>query len=358
MKTAGRCFVAFLCSSLLLSFEGCLEIDTTTEVHHDGSLTRTVVVAGDSTSIYRGDYTITIDTSWSRSIRKVDDRKFELTATRMFPDAEALNTALRAKQGEALEIQTELETSFLWFFTMYRYTETYKRYNRIDAVPYSDFFSSRELELFMRHEVEKEPFDSRGDSLALDDASDRFEGWVKRNAFEAYYALFKKGLLAIPGTAFTPPQIDARKDTVFALAGKYFEDSKYYEPKKIAPVEKVLERIFGTRNARAGLEAMQPEFAQMKRHLEFQEEVGSNTYRVSVTMPGLVTSTNARSLEGNKATWQDFMPYCYMHDYELQIESRVINWWAIILTGAVIFVLAGVVFAGALRRRAPTAART
>jgi hypothetical protein len=39
----------FLCFAILMS--GCLEVNTTTEVRRDGSLVRTVVVKGDSSSI-------------------------------------------------------------------------------------------------------------------------------------------------------------------------------------------------------------------------------------------------------------------------------------------------------------------
>lgn len=351
MKRAPRLMFSFLCSALLVFVGGCLEINTTTEVHTDGSLMRTVVISGDSSNIYSGPYTIPLDTTWAREIRKVDSRKFELTATKDFADVEAMNAALRGNEDTTLAIRAGLEKSFQWFFTTYRYSETCKRYNAIQTVPYTDFISAQELESFLRHEVEKEPFASRGDSLALDDASDRFDEWVKRNLFEAFYALFKKGLLSVPGISISPAEVDAREDTVFARAGEYFESGKFYDGKKMERIQRILEKIFGVREAKAGLRAMEPEFDRMKRQLEFQEEVGANTYRVSVIVPGLVTGTNARSLEGNKATWEDFMPYCYLKDYQLWVESRVINWWAVVVTGVVVVALAALLLASSVRRR-------
>ena len=68
-------------------------------------------------------------------------------------------------------------------------------------------------------------------------------------------------------------------------------------------------------------------------------------------MPGLITETNTRSIEGNTLTWKEFVGACYVIDYTMWARSRVINWWAVILTGGVVILLTGILLVGIVRRR-------
>ncbi len=62
-------------------------------------------------------------------------------------------------------------------------------------------------------------------------------------------------------------------------------------------------------------------------------------YTEEVEMPGLITATNSAMLKGNQVRW-DFQPMSVMiRDYEMYVESRVVNYWAFILGGIVLLSL-------------------
>ncbi|HTP13155.1 MAG TPA: hypothetical protein VMM37_05975, partial [Bacteroidota bacterium] len=71
----------------------------------------------------------------------------------------------------------------------------------------------------------------------------------------------------------------------------------------------------------------------------------------NVIMPGLITGSNAQTIEGNKATWRDYKDFARILGYTMWVESRQVNWWAVILTGVIVFLLAALLIASALKRR-------
>lgn len=334
----------------LLTVNGCLDIAISTKVNTDGSLDRTIVITGDSSSIYGGRYTIPIDDSWEKSYRKIEERKFELTAMKHFESESELNASLAGGGSHDLDIEVSLEEDFGWFFSTIRYREHFGRYNRLPSVPITDYVSQQELDQFIMHEVEKKPFASKGDSLALDDASDRYEEWERRSKFEAFFQMVVRGARALNDPGLTPSKLEEQKEKIYEKCGKYFEDSEYYKGMKLDTLVTQFEMIAGRNKVRNALRSIEAQYEEYVSEIEFQREVSANTYRVSATMPGIITNTNAGSIEGNTVTWSDFMVLTYFGEYDLTVESRVVNWWAIILT-AVVVVGGGILFVVSAARR-------
>ena len=83
------------------------------------------------------------------------------------------------------------------------------------------------------------------------------------------------------------------------------------------------------------------EFRRLGESLAFVEDISKNTYRNSVVMPGLIVNTNASSLEGNRASWNSYLPITYFQDFDMWVTTQVINWWAIGVTG--VLVLGGLI---------------
>jgi hypothetical protein len=68
-------------------------------------------------------------------------------------------------------------------------------------------------------------------------------------------------------------------------------------------------------------------------------------------MPGIITGSNARKIEGNTATWQDFKDYAHHIEYMMWVESRQVNWWAVIIAFVFIAALMAGLVLSVLRRR-------
>jgi hypothetical protein len=258
-----------------------------------------------------------------------------LSASRTFADAGALNEAIKSVPYKTLPVQIDLEESFWWFVTDYQYKETYKRWNPFDNVPLTDFISPTELELAIRHEVENAPYDTKGDSLAISDAGERFEEWDTRNIFESYFALLLGGVRNLNDPRLKPEAVVARKEDLFKAMQNPLHEGKF------DTLTIIFDKILKTRLAEKALAANAGKYDLFEEQLDFKGAISANTYKVSIEMPGIITETNAKSIEGNTVRFSDFNQISYFMDYEMRVRSRVINWWAVIVTAVII--LAGAV---------------
>jgi hypothetical protein len=335
--------ITFVLASAL--FGGCLEIETTTTLHTDGRLGRTIVIKGDSASIYAGPYTIPIDSTWSREIRKLEERKFELTARKEFANAQELSDQLQGVPGRSLGFTVSVEESFRWFTTVITYRETLHRFQPIDEVPVSDFISQSEIDRFIQHEVLKEPYATTGDSLSLEDAGDRYEEWNKRNVFAAYYRIFLEGIRKLNDPSLTEAYLESHKDTLFSA----FSAIEEHQPDK---ARRVFESLLKKKAAVDQVYRLQEgKYRTFDEGSAFVNEVTTNTYSNSVVMPGLILDTNAPTLEGNRASWNDYTNVAFVQDFDMWVVSQVINWWAIVLTGVIVLGGLGLLIIAAIRRK-------
>jgi len=62
-------------------------------------------------------------------------------------------------------------------------------------------------------------------------------------------------------------------------------------------------------------------------------------YQQVVNMPGLITETNSLELKGNQVSW-NVEPLSFLFDdYNMHVESRVVNYWMFALTGFLVLLL-------------------
>lgn len=64
-------------------------------------------------------------------------------------------------------------------------------------------------------------------------------------------------------------------------------------------------------------------FKRNQRHFDITEDVEHETFEITVTMPGEIVGSNARSLGGNTATWRFRGELFLDRDLELMVSSRV-----------------------------------
>lgn len=334
--------IAFVFIPALIT--GCLDVETTTTVNRDGSMRRAYGITGDSAAVYGGRYTVALDSTWSHSIRNVGDQKFELTATKAFANAEALSAEAKGTPDQTLMFTVSLDESFRWFTSLLTYRETVHRFQPINEVPITDYISQSEIDRFIAHEVLKEPYATAGDSLSLDDASDRFEEWNSRNIFAAYYRIFLDGVRELDDANLSTDYVESRKDTLYAVFSHI--DAKQEDAQRRA-----FENLLDRKGVREVYRIKSTEFDHLAQQLEFVDEVSANTYRTSVMMPGIIVDTNAPSLEGNRAEWKDYMGVAYVRDFEMWVTSEVVNWWAIIVTAVLILGGFALLVLAPIRRR-------
>jgi len=346
MMAVRRMFIQCLAGSGMLLLQGCFEIETTTTVHRDGTLARSIVVSGDSAGVYGHQLPFAIDSTWSFVRERTDTNKHILTMLKVFPDAEAMSRAFARVDGKTLGIQVALEKRFRWFTTVYSYRERYLKFNPFNSIPITDYISPSEIDLFFRHEVQKEPYGAKGDSLALRDAGRRYEEWDLRNIFESYYAEVLEGVRRLNDPVLTPDLVGQSKERLYQAAARCIRSrSSAYDT-----LGTIFEAVLHSVKVCEAMNANAEGFQSFQEKLRFVDRVMAAPYAAHVVVPGVITDTNGPAVEGNKVTWRDFVPYCYVRDYELRVESRVTNWWAVIVSGLFVVVAGVVIVLGGLRK--------
>jgi hypothetical protein len=341
-RIASRIVIA----SLIVILSGCLEIETTTTVNTDGTVQRQLQISGDSAEVSRGIPTFPTDSTWAVVRHHTKDTSWTSVATKLFSDGAALEKALNREDGKSLRVRVESEKRFKWFTTEFSYRETILCYNQFHAVPLSDYISQAELDRWIHYEIEKAPYPSPDDSVTIRKSSDRTEEWDSRNKFEAVFAIFTEGVTRLNDPGLSSQQVSAAKESLYAHCSKHINESRLDTLPKIFEATlktPLVEKVFDLQS-----DKMQEFAGKVKYQLDM---LGTPYKRAHVIMPGLIIETNARSIEGNKLTWEEFIGACYVVDYTMWARSRVINWWAVVLTGGVVILLTGILIVGMVRRK-------
>jgi hypothetical protein len=346
MMTRTQSFCRLVFSPLLVFMSGCLEIETTSTVNTDGSIQRVVQLNGDSTEVLKPQEMFPTDSTWTFARRHIKDSSWTSTASKVFTDGAALEKALNADKQLSLHVRIQSTKRFLWFTTEYTYRETILSFNQFHAVPLEKYISPSELEGWLHYEIEKAPYPSVEDSLRLKKSSQRAEEWDSRNKFESYYGILEEGASKLTDSGALRQRLSMAKETLYTRCAKPINDSR------LDTLPLIFQNTLKDPRVSGLFIAQSDSLREFEARLVFQQNMLATPYKsANVVMPGLIVETNAPSIEGNKLTWKEFLGACYAVDYPMWARSRVINWWAVVLTGAVIVVLAGLLIVGTVRRR-------
>lgn len=348
MKTNTASLVTMICCLGFLLISGCLDINTTSEIKNDGSIVRTITFTGDSTEVYAGNLPVELDSLWTKSTVKTSEKKYTLTATRTFRTIDELNRTVAGRYGKTLQYRIAFDKSFQWFFTVYRYEEINLPFAQFTSIPVKGYLSEEEINWFktkiLNDELKKGKM-TLEDSLKSERIKPRAEEWISRNRFEPFFLAFRDGVADLNDPALTTSTVESLKDSL------YRHSAEAIDANKLDTLHTIFRHVLKTPVAEKAWQANTPGFDEIKRKMEFEQLVGSHNYVTSVIMPGLITGSNARNLEANRATWKEYLGLSSYFEYTMWVESRQVNWWAVIVAFAVVLSLsAGLVFS-VLRRR-------
>jgi hypothetical protein len=332
---------------LLLS--GCLDITSTSQVNNNGSIVRTITFTGDSAEVYAGEFPVDLDSSWSKNIARSPgkDKNFTLTASRTFENVEEMNKVLKGTFGKTLQYRFELDKSFRWFFTIYRYREINIPFDQFTSIPMTDFVSSAELDwmtkMMLPGDTTKE-LTTRGDSLAFESIMPRIQEAESRNRFEAVFNAFLAGVRMLNNPSLTRTIVEPLKDSLYKRSAKAID-------KKIDTLRIIFGGVLKNPLVDKAWQANASGFDEIKRKIQFEQTTNSHKYVTHVVMPGIITGSNARKIEGNIATWQDFKDYARHIEYTMWVESRQVNWWGVGIAVVVVVSLLTLLVVSMLRKR-------
>ena len=349
MKTKELFPIIMTCCLGILLLSGCLDITSTSQVNSNGSIIRTITFTGDSAEVYAGKFPVDLDSSWSKNIARSPgkDKNFTLTASRTFQNVEEMNSVLKGTFGKTLQYRFELDRSFWWFFTVYRYREINIPFDQFTSIPMTDFVSSAELDwmtkMMLPGDTTKE-LATRGDSLAFESIMPRIQEAESRNRFEAVFNAFLDGVRMLNNPSLTPTIVRPLKDSLYKRSAKAID-------KKIDTLRIIFGRVLKNPLVDKAWQTNASGFDEINRKIQFEQTTNSHKYVTHVVMPGIITGSNARRIEGNTAAWQDFKDYARHVEYTMWVESRQVNWWGVGIAVVVVVSLLTLLVISMLRRR-------
>ncbi len=320
-----------------LAFTSCDHSATIeTIVNSDGSIRRTIVLKeADSASARNNVFGITEDNGWivtsARSVERSD--KHEISFTKSFESVQAANDELNDTTNQStFHIRSDLQEKFRWFYTYYRYSDTYASLNRLKYAKQEDYFTPEDYAFINRLPAEGKPM-TKADSFFLEKLGDRiYDDFAARGFYEESFEAMLKALEKNNIAQVWRDSVVARKESYFQelLAEKHENFDDY------SPLFRQIEGFPGD-NA-AILEAYREMVKDFGHRSNFMSEAVNMKLVHVIELPGKVLHTNADSVHDNRAYWAPPAMRYMLSDYTMFAESRSLNTWTIVLSGVIVII--------------------
>jgi hypothetical protein len=321
---------------LVIMVSGCLEVKVKTTVRPDGSCERVETVNAGAPELPGAAFPIPTDSSWETGWTRRDNKEKEYlyTAKKRFesPEALALEFSSVAVDSTKLRISPMIEKRFRWFFTYLIYKETYQRFCTFTLVPASRVLSEDEIQRISVGE--------KGDSLKR-----KLDEWQWRNIYEGFHLALLNGARRLGDPTLSPDSVMMRKEELFRIVQR---DTTTKDD-----LDRTLVLIAGFFRSGAVLR-LRPELRtawDAAEDMMKRAQSANGEYTNTVVMPGIILDTNAGEVKGTTVSWKFSADQFMLGDYTMWVESRVMNIWAVILTGVIAIGLTGVLVVLRLRSR-------
>jgi hypothetical protein len=341
---------------------GCLEHEVKTTINADGTCERTITLNPESRQLPKTCFPLPIDRGWDTSWTQTGETKYLVTFTKKFRTFEELSREY-VPPADSLKIRLDLRVhkSFRWFYTYYDYAETYRRF--------TDYTLIDPLTVLTEDEIHRLTYGDSSQTL-----KNKHEEWVARNLYEALYRRFALGAEALQDTLLTPATLAAHKEELFRLivgwTGQGFtlqdpddmlkEQSSYRGTKATLLTDTTItddgvnafaEVTARTFKSKAVWKLKDPIRAGWQDALKMLKGKGTNgeSFTSAVVLPGILLETNATDVKGTAASWKFNVDQLQLRDFEMRVTSRVVNEWAIAVTGAIVLALLGLLVLSLIR---------
>jgi hypothetical protein len=324
MNKLGLTLVSAACFGLFSCDE---ELHVTTKLNNDGSLDRIVAIADkDSSAFDNNIFGIKADDGWqaeSKVLYDTSDQVYTVLA-RHFPSVEDVNRAMNVPSDTLWQIESRLESRFRWFFTYYRYSDTYSAINRFRHPDINDYFTPEDIAFIDRVDDGKV---TKADSLFLEYIGDKiFEGytaeaWMSEIEQTIFSVLDDVGLPAMKKT------IDVRQ--LFDDDNEMFND----DLDEIVPIARELGVPIDTLDIATRLEEL---YLDVEQRINFMGDATNIELIHSIEVPGLIINTNAMQVDSKTATWSPRIIKFCLQPYTMYAEYRTMNWWAIVVSAIIV----------------------
>ncbi len=311
----------------LMIFTGCKRtITIKTNLHGNGSLKRVVSISSDSTGVGTTAYPFPQDGSWDMVTHKDSANSYTYMINKNFADVDMLNNEIIYREDSLqFDALATLDKSFRWFYTYYRYKETFFKIFPFTGADISDYVTTEELNSYQ----------AGNDTTGIED---KIEEYAANAIFNEFYNAFV--------AAVKESSLDIKKSTLDLKKEKLYEK---FDDWDIVDDEddfglyflRVSDMVYSPQKSFTVLEPTLRETSV--KFNQYIEELFSGApvedYRYSVSVPGRVIDTNAnRGVKNREAIWEFSTDHFHYADYSVWVESRRLNIVPSVITALFVFI--------------------
>lgn len=330
MKTK-QIIISFFIS--ILFFSSCREIKIRTIVNKDGSFTRMIVITGDSSEVIKKGLPYPIDESWKRELLRdtTDQDNFVLTYTKSFKNSDLLNQEISQDTGWRKKLNRSIlvEEKFGFFYSYPTYTETIKAANPFTILDYKEYLTKEDMLWITGKKLAL----NSSDSAKIEDADKKADAFIEEAFTSELIAGLKKAIEQLNNPAVSPDLVEIYRDSIVVKVDEYDYNTT------LEFVDFLAE--WSNNDEILKLKEINTDtFEKLDNTIKLTLDVLSmESYKVFVEMPGIITETNSLSTKGNQVQWNVAATSILFEDYNLIVESRIVNKWMFVIAGIVLLSL-------------------
>ncbi|MFY8037538.1 MAG: hypothetical protein ACOVMQ_10250 [Cyclobacteriaceae bacterium] len=306
-----------------------------TSVHEDGSLDREIRLTSDDSKISKKNYFgCSEPNGWTLIADSVDaestltdsttakEKKHTVIFRKSYASVAEANAETFSTSDTLFHLSSKFEKHFRWFYTVYRFEDTYHPINRFHY-PITDFLTASDFQFIENMPAEGNPI-TKADSLFLTKLNERiFDHYFTRAYMDEYFKIFMQ-----IADVKEQQKLKANEKIMFDALMK--KESNFDNN----PFPKLLDSLGIKINMSA------EEFKRLDKSVEskinFMSWASEGKYLHTISMPGEIVNHNADSVAGNEFYWKPSYLKFAFKDHTFFVETKKPNIWAWVVSLIVI----------------------
>lgn len=315
------------------------QVSVRTSVHEDGSLDREIRLTSEDPKINKQNYfgcseqngwTLIADSvhvkSTASDSSKAKEKKHTVIFRKSYASVAEANAETSTSTDSLFHLSSTFEKHFRWFYTVYRFEDTYHPINRF-RYPITDFLTASDFQFIENMPAEGKPI-SKADSLFLTKLNERiFDHYFTRAYMDEYFAILMK-----VGDPTQQEKLKANEKIIYdALVRNDINIDNN-------PFPKLLDSLG------INVDLSSSEFKRMDKEVEskinFMGWAAEGKFVHAISMPGEIVDHNADFHSGNEFYWKPSYLKFAFKDHTFFVETKKPNIWAWVVSLIVIGVAA------------------
>lgn len=233
-----------------------------------------------------------------------------------------------------LKAKHKLEKKFRWFYTYFKYTETYPRITSEIKIPLENFMTKDEAMYWFRGKPDiLKGMNGIEAREYLGEIEDKYNNWFEKNLWEVQFNALLSCYDSLKNCPVTKAELENQKDNLYKYKTQKFPGSEMKE---------VLNAYFKTnsfselwKNENSPMARFENNFQQTNYNLP------EETFTYRLVLPGKITDAGDALISGDTLIWRLTAQRIIQAPLVIEAESRKANLWAFILTALVFIVSIG-----------------